>query len=161
MKKCIIPLSIAFLALSASCDKQNQVVAEKSTTNNNSNVKAKGVSIKLQFKAGHPSSQCHGQGACFNYTPGYWPNYAHIPCQGFGSDCSWEISIDPSATNMETGVFAITNYEEEVFLMPDRSLLIPESNVYLNIPQQTVLKEDGGYRFNNLSVTDQPVFENL
>lgn len=164
MKKCIISLSIAFLALFASCDKQNPVVAENSitkTNNNSSNVKAKGVGVKLKFTAGHPSSQCSGQGACFNYTPGYWPNYAHIPCQGYGSDCSWEISIDPAITKMETAIFGITEYERDTFLMPDRSLLIPDESVYLNIPQQAVLKEAGGYRFNNLSVTDQPLFENL
>lgn len=162
MKKCIIPFSIILIGLFASCDKQNQVVEEISTsnTNNNSNVRAKGAEIKLSFPAGHPSSQCNGQGACFNYTPGYWPNYVHIPCQGSGKDCNWELVIG-TGYSQSNHVFEIPGYNRDTFLMPSRSLLIPNEDVYLNIPQQAVLRVEGGYRFNDLSLTDQPLFENL
>ncbi len=161
MKKCII--SLALIAAFSSCEKEKQIVEENSTTQPSYKNKVRAKDIfggKVKFKAGHPSSQCHGQGACFNYTPGYWPNYVHIPCQGIGSDCEWELSfgIGYSESN---AVFEISGYDKDTFLMPDRSLHISEESVYLNIPQQVVIKVEGGYQFNNLSVTDQPVFENL
>lgn len=161
MKKCII--SLALIAAFSSCEKEKQIVKEISTTNtnpNNSNIKAKGLDIKVDFTAGHPASQCHGQGACFNYTPGYWPNYAHIPCQGSGKDCNYTITIGTGYTQSHA-IFEISGYEKDTFLMPSRSLHISEKNAYLNIPQQVVLKVEGGYQFNNLSLTDQAVFENL
>jgi len=161
MKKCII--SLALLAAFSSCEKQNQIVKENSTTDHSShnNTRAKGVfEYSVTFTAGHPASQCHGQGACFNYTPGYWPNYVHIPCQGTGKDCEHtiKISIGFGQTN---AIGKIPGYDGDMFLMPNRSLWIQAESLYLNIPQQTLLKVDGGYQFNNLSLTDQPVFENL
>ncbi|OJV50468.1 MAG: hypothetical protein BGO31_13970 [Bacteroidetes bacterium 43-16] len=161
MKKCFIPFSIAFVTIFTACDKQEQIIDKTTTTTstNDSNVRAKGIGVKLQFKAGHAASQCHGQGACFNYTPGYWPNYVHIPCQGNGTDCSWEIEVGTGYGTSST-VSEIAGYAEETFLMPSRSLFIPEASVYVNIPQQVLLKEEGGYRFNNLSYTNRPIFEN-
>lgn len=126
------------------------------------------VKVKLSFNAGHPASQCHGQGACFNATPNWFAHWVHIPCQGYGADCHWEIEMNTGVIqNMPEDQptdshLPIVDYSGSEFGMPDRSLYIEETNQYLNIPKQIAQKdEEGTYLFTNVVLSATPMFENI
>lgn len=168
-KKMLLALTIACTGIAGTfiaCKKQ-----EMAPPTANAAIKPYGKTISgsvgVSFDAGHPASQCHGQGACFNGTPNYFAHWVHIPCQGPGKECHWELSIDiglvvalledaPHDINMP-----ITDYHEPEFMMPERSIFIEETNKYMNIPKQVLQKnEDNTYQFKNVIVSGSPIYTN-
>lgn len=166
-KKLLIAATIAYTGIAGTfiaCQKE-----EKTATSNNVSKIGGSFSLsdKITFDAGHPSNQCNGQGLCTGFMVGYKPQRIHIPCQGPGKDCHHEITIgfnlfstikENAPTNLN---LPIDGENGAYFLMPDRSMMIPESGKYLNVPKQTLEKNgDGTYLFKNVVLTSAPLYTN-
>lgn len=170
-KKLLIAMTITYTSIACTfiaCQKEESISKSLSSQSASKTRSAQlEASVGVSFDAGHPSSQCHGQGACFNGTPNYFAHWVHIPCQGPGKECHWDLSISLSKFKSlkedepKDIEMSLVNYSDSEFLIPDRSILVQETNQYLNIPTQVLQRnEDGTYLFKNVVISNTPKYIN-
>lgn len=121
-----------------------------------------GNAFQLFVRTGHSGKNCQG---CVRGRDG---NYVHIPCQGYGNECSTtsQVIISLSGSDMiatTTDTFGLTT--EDVFGWPARSIYFLDENkndAYLNIPAQDLFRDSITQQFTltGLSISSLPLYTN-
>lgn len=125
------------------------------------------IEIIIRFRVGHSASECDH--SC-NRT---WTDAtSHVNCQGGGNACSVEMKIGKSSTNQKTPTFdaVVDSLWEptsgDLYAVPSRSLVVldtPEgAPSYLNIPEQTLLRDSitNRFTFTGLFFSYEPEYSN-
>jgi len=120
--------------------------------------------LKINIKVGHTIEQCGGD--CVKM----FGEKGHIDCRGFGNVCNHIVDAQVIQTSGGGIILALVNNnsfgDDLDFLIPDRSLYIinPLNNtdLWLNIPEQVLLRDDNGVPFEILDVwfSEEPELEN-
>lgn len=165
MKKTLFMVSVLLLCACQQTDKNIETNSMKQhrLIPLESSEKTGGL-FQMSTFVGHSSSQCNGCVLLGN-------EWIHVPCVGFGNICTADaiLNIEPvegsntyTATTLDTT--ALT--DGDLFLMPDRSLLVTASlfgkSTWLNIPEQLVFRDPNTqqFTFTGLFYTDYQYYNN-
>jgi len=162
---------MAFIMLS--CNKSEVITSSENEGDNNLQRNeatwiSKGDQSKLwwfriKFLIGHTATDCGNK--CVKI----FGEFGHIDCMGFGNICNRSVT---ATLVQEGGCFKLVLDdpdglgEDLDFSMPDRSLYITNplnsTDLWLNIPEQTLLRDNNGVPFEILDIwfSEEPELEN-